>query len=361
MENQTATLSSAPATGATVNGGSIKLTKLLAAVQAVQCAMSKDKNRYILNGIYLKSDSEKSALDIVATDGKRLHLVTVKVEQLWPGMSAIISAGNVAGLVKFLKANKKKGDLVNFLPFKQSKSIVNNTASGQSDFVKFTIGQESFIAQCVEGNYPNYRQVIPKKESQDIKLALPDLREAVSNLDKLTDRLHSEAVQMSSAQLSDLAARSGDFAKEQGVKYLLKQVKDSLKDTFERDAGVRFDIIDCFTPYPIKKALKPSPLNYSIDTVPTFLRFDGEKVKGEKYINLKRGARCPQEYTAVNPTFLVDGVEAVDTFATLTATEPCQVFLSKYGKDACGAFVHFTETLDGESLTVIIMPQRIAH
>jgi DNA polymerase-3 subunit beta len=114
-------------------------------------AMSTDETRYVLNGVYCQFAEGK--LSLVATDGRRLAMME---------LSAPISP---------------EEDLKIILPSKAVNEL--QKLLGDSGEVKVRISQNraSFelnnlllITQLVDGNYPNFRQVIPTEMKERITL-----------------------------------------------------------------------------------------------------------------------------------------------------------------------------------------------
>ncbi len=134
---------------------------LMGMLQQVQYAQSTDETRYILNGVYFNFRDGK--LSLVATDGRRLALVSKELEV--PAASAgaiILPAKTVAELLRMLG----KGD-------KLKISFSDRRAAFQIGTDKDTGGLIDSVylhSKVVEGNYPNYQQVIPKETHQRIKL-----------------------------------------------------------------------------------------------------------------------------------------------------------------------------------------------
>src|SRR5882724_8485157 len=117
-------------------------------------AISTDESRYVLNGIYLSLKDHK--MTMVATDGRRLALVDEEVD----------IAGNNQG--EFIVPAKAVNELTRLLQEKGEVEI--HYAENQASF---TLKDEKgssvlIITKLIEGNYPNYRQVIPAETKERI-------------------------------------------------------------------------------------------------------------------------------------------------------------------------------------------------
>lgn len=106
-------------------------------------AASVDETRQVLNGVLLSV--RESVLTMAATDGRRLALVEKHLEG----------------------ENVGEGDVI--LPPKAVSELQRSLArDGELDLhlsdarARFTFGNTVFVTKLVEGNYPNYRQVIPE-------------------------------------------------------------------------------------------------------------------------------------------------------------------------------------------------------
>jgi len=105
-------------------------------------AVSLDETRYILNGVLLKID--KNNLTLVSTDGKRLAMVERKIKQdVAKTVSIIIPIKTIHELNRNLR---EEGEL--------SFVLGNNQAL-------FDLGGVVIISRLIEGEFPDYRQVIP--------------------------------------------------------------------------------------------------------------------------------------------------------------------------------------------------------
>ena len=135
-------------------------------------AVSTDESRYVLNGIFISLKEGK--MTFVATDGRRLALVDEEVDL------SEKSSG------EFIVPAKAVGELTRLL---QDKGTVE---------IKFGENQASFslqnensfsvllITKLIEGNYPNYRQVIPGEAKERISLIREELQQALRRAEIMT-------------------------------------------------------------------------------------------------------------------------------------------------------------------------------
>ena len=113
------------------------------AIATVLHAASKDETRYNLNGVYIDSDSEPT-VRVVATDGHRLAVADAGSMNLpWKG-----------GITVSLKGAKYLTD------FLKGEDTV--TVACESNALRVSGDSWSISTNLLEGEFPNYSQVIPK-------------------------------------------------------------------------------------------------------------------------------------------------------------------------------------------------------
>ena len=135
-------------------------------------AMSTDESRYVLNGIFLSLKDHK--LTMVATDGRRLALVEEEVDVGEKSQGEfIIPAKAVNELNRLLQ---EKGDV-------EIKFSENHAAFALKD----EKGQSILIlTKLIEGNYPNYRQVIPSEAKERVTFMREELLHALKRAEIMT-------------------------------------------------------------------------------------------------------------------------------------------------------------------------------
>jgi DNA polymerase III subunit beta len=135
-------------------------------------AMSTDESRYVLNGIFLSLKDHK--LTMVATDGRRLALVEEEVDVAEKSQGEfIIPAKAVNELTRLLQ---EKGEV-------EIKFGDNQAAFTLKDEKGFTI---LIATKLIEGNYPNYRQVIPGEAKERISLVREEFLHALRRAEIMT-------------------------------------------------------------------------------------------------------------------------------------------------------------------------------
>ncbi|MEN8662314.1 MAG: DNA polymerase III subunit beta [Lentimonas sp.] len=136
--------------------------QIVGMLKSVSYAQSNDENRYILNGVYFNFADEK--LTLVATDGRRLGLTALETEISEENAgSLILPAKTVAELERLMGKGEKVKIAFNDRQAAFEIDIDESSDTGLADHLYL-------VSKIVEGNYPNYRQVIPKETEHRVKI-----------------------------------------------------------------------------------------------------------------------------------------------------------------------------------------------
>jgi DNA polymerase III subunit beta len=114
-------------------------------------AISTDETRYVLNGILFSFKDNK--LTLVATDGRRLALVDIELE--FPRSHEVDIILPTKAVTELSRLVSEEGDV--------KMSVSENQ-------VAFEVDGTLLVSKLIEGNYPNYRQVIPPEAKERITL-----------------------------------------------------------------------------------------------------------------------------------------------------------------------------------------------
>jgi DNA polymerase-3 subunit beta len=148
---------------------SLRQSELKDGLRKTSYAISNDEARYVLNGILFSLFDNK--LTLVATDGRRLALFDSDLE--FPKSDErdfILPTKAVTELQRLLGDD---GDVL---------------ISSSANLVSFELNGAKLVSKLVEGNYPNYRQVIPGEAKERITLE----REAFYNCVRRVSILSSD-------------------------------------------------------------------------------------------------------------------------------------------------------------------------
>jgi DNA polymerase-3 subunit beta len=134
--------------------------------------ISTDESRYVLNGIFISLKDHK--MTMVATDGRRLALVDEEVDVSEKSQGEfIVPAKAVAELNRLL----------------QDKGVIEIHYS--DNHASFTLKDDKgfsilIVSKLIEGNYPNYRQVIPGEVKERVSLMREEFLHALRRAEIMT-------------------------------------------------------------------------------------------------------------------------------------------------------------------------------
>ena len=177
--------------------------EIVSMLKSVSYAQSTDENRYILNGVYFNFADEK--LTLVATDGRRLGLTGLELEVSEENAgSLILPAKTVAELERLMG----KGERVNIaFNDRQAAFEIGLDEAGESGLVDHLY----LVSKIVEGNYPNYRQVIPKETEHRVKIERELMLECVHRAALVTsDKSNSVKIKISK-NLLEISGQSTEY------------------------------------------------------------------------------------------------------------------------------------------------------
>jgi DNA polymerase-3 subunit beta len=168
----------------------------------VAYAQSADETRYILNGVYF--NFKDGRLTLVATDGRRLALTSKEMEVPAANAGAIIlPAKTVSELARLLDKGEKVK--INFNERRCAFQIGTDKDTGG------LVDSVYLYSKVVEGNYPNYQQVVPKETHQRIKLERELFLQCVHRAALVcSEKANSVKIKLSS-NLLEITAQSSDF------------------------------------------------------------------------------------------------------------------------------------------------------
>src|SRR5688572_15890498 len=144
---------------------SVPQAKFRAMLRKTAFAISTDESRYVLNGIFLSLKDHK--ITMVATDGRRLALVDEEADIQEKSQGEFIIPSKAVNELSRLLSDKGEVDL-NFSDNQASFSLKSEKGPGVL-----------IITKLIEGNYPNYRQVIPAETKERIALPREDFLHAL--------------------------------------------------------------------------------------------------------------------------------------------------------------------------------------
>lgn len=173
-------------------------------VQQTAFAAATDESRPILAGIYTALAAGR--LTLVAVDGFRLATASAAIEDAGAAaFSANIPAGayqRLAALIDHLKPDDDTDLHFAFFPERNQLMV--------------KLGGTEMIVQTIEGNYPDYRRIIPNGNATTIQVATADLLKAlqIANLFAADSanivRIEVEPAALGEPAALDLSAQSSE-------------------------------------------------------------------------------------------------------------------------------------------------------
>ncbi len=176
-------------------------------------AISTDETRYVLNGILFSFKENK--LTLVATDGRRLALVDLELE--FPKSQEVDIIVPTKAVVELQRLLREEGEV--------KVSIGENQ-------IAFELNRTLLISKLIEGNYPNYRQVIPNEAKERITLERETFLTAVRRVSLLASEKSNSVKLIFTKGNIDIVANTPDVG----------EAKESLPVMYKgRDFSIAFN------------------------------------------------------------------------------------------------------------------------
>jgi DNA polymerase-3 subunit beta len=174
-------------------------------------AASNEESRYHLNGVLFAQtkQGEEEILRMVATDGHRLSLVDRKNEKI----SGIEEKGMIMPKKGVLEVKKIIGDRDR----EEKMGIYFNSTHGF-----FRLGKSLTVIRLIEGEFPEYEQVIPKGNDRKLVMAKEKM---VSSLKRVSTMANERmegvkfSLKVNSVEMSSTHQDFGDAQEEVEVVY----------------------------------------------------------------------------------------------------------------------------------------------
>ncbi len=136
-------------------------------VDKVYKVTSRDNSRPVLTGILL--NVEANLVRLVATDSYRLVVCDTNVE-----------TSSLEGAFEMIIPGTAFHDALS-LPSDSPTIIIGNTANQ----VIFVFGNTTYVSRRIEGNFPNYKQLLPSTCSTSVKVKVSDLSGALRRVSSI--------------------------------------------------------------------------------------------------------------------------------------------------------------------------------
>ncbi len=186
----------------------ISASVLSAMIERTIYAASVDETRYNLNGVYFEVLAESGEIRLVATDGHRLACVDRVIE----GDAGALASGVII-------PRKGLGELKRLVDEDDAEEI-DLAFANNSGFARK--GDVTLVMRLIEGEFPDYNQVVPKDLSRHIILPTDTLVQTLRRAALLSsERSRAVRLDFSDGQLVVSSSNSdlGDAREELDVDY----------------------------------------------------------------------------------------------------------------------------------------------
>ncbi|HEX3510715.1 MAG TPA: DNA polymerase III subunit beta [Solirubrobacteraceae bacterium] len=164
----------------------------VATVSRVARSASRDETRPVLTGILMSASGQE--LRMVATDSYRLSVKETALEQPLSGsLEANVPARALQELVRI--AQQAPGDEL-------------AVSVGQNQIV-FEWGEVTLSSRLIDGQFPNYRQLLPESVDHELRLASAELTDVVRRISLLAQKNAPLRLSFSEGAL-DVSAQTPD-------------------------------------------------------------------------------------------------------------------------------------------------------
>lgn len=140
-------------------------------IDKISYSVSSDVTRLVLNGVLF--NLRDNLLSLIATDGRRLAMIEKIIDGDISDIDLIIPHKSVTEIQKLLSV---EGDV--------------KISIGDSRLL-FKTGSTVFSTRLIEGNYPNFRQVIPAGFKSELSIPRVDLSKAINRVSLVLNDLSS--------------------------------------------------------------------------------------------------------------------------------------------------------------------------
>ena len=132
-------------------------------------AVSDDETRYFMNGVFLEKAEDK--IIMVATDGRRLAFISKAAGNHISDFAGIIVPPKILNVI-----TKRAGD----------EGLISISVTDKTIFIRF--GSYSLSSVLLEGQFPNYRKVIPETQTNSLSVNRSEMLDALRRVSLLVEQ-----------------------------------------------------------------------------------------------------------------------------------------------------------------------------
>jgi len=153
-------------------------------IQETIFAVSDDETRYFMNGVFFEKADDK--FNMVATDGRRLAFINKPAGKGIGDFAGVIIPPKILNIVM-----KRAGD----------EGMAGLSVTDKTIFIQF--GSYKLSSVLIEGQFPNYRRVIPESQVNQFKVKRLEMLEALRGVSVMVEqKSHRVYMGLSSGSLS---------------------------------------------------------------------------------------------------------------------------------------------------------------
>lgn len=161
-------------------------------------SISDDETRYFMNGVYM--EKQENTIIMVATDGRRLSFIRKEFSSALPDFEGVIIPPKVLHLVKKLASGEGSLKLA---------------VTDKNIFIEFD--NQKISSNLIEGQFPNYKRVIPEKQDFQVNIQKSELVDALKRVSLLVEQKSRRIYLSLNENLLTLSSEESDIgvAKEE--------------------------------------------------------------------------------------------------------------------------------------------------
>jgi DNA polymerase-3 subunit beta len=166
-------------------------------------AVSDDEIRYFMNGVLFEKQENKFVM--VGTDGRRLSYIETEAESSIEDFTGIIIPPKILNIIL-----RRAGD----------EGLISISISDNMIFFKF--GDYHFSSVLIEGQFPNYRRVIPESQSHSFVFSRLEMIDALNRVSLMVEQKSRRVylgVSSGTIFISSEGSDIGDAKEEISCKY----------------------------------------------------------------------------------------------------------------------------------------------
>ena len=155
-------------------------------------AVSDDETRYFMNGVYC--EKQEGNIIMVGTDGRRLAFIDYQVDGAIKDFDGIIIPPKILNIVL-----RRAGD----------EGLIAIAITEKLIFIKF--GSYLLSSVLIDGQFPNYRRVIPEGQSKFFTIKRQDMLDALKRVSILVEQKSRRIYLGISAEGVSIASEESDI------------------------------------------------------------------------------------------------------------------------------------------------------